>query len=124
MHTHTKRGDTMTVGERIRHQRENIGMSQEELAKKLGYKDRSSVSKIEKESDMNITLEMVQKFADVLRCSPAYLMGWLDDSNNSEYSNIFPQTEREKTFVEQYSQLDANQQKLVDNLIETFLSKK
>ena len=124
MHTHTKRGDTMTVGERIRHQRENIGMSQEELAKKLGYKDRSSVSKIEKESDMNITLEMVQKFAYVLRCSPAYLMGWLDDSNNSEYSNIFPQTEREKTFVEQYSQLDANQQKLVDNLIETFLSKK
>ena len=34
--------------ERIRRRREELGLSQDELAKKLGYKSRSSINKIEK----------------------------------------------------------------------------
>ena len=36
------------VYKRIRQRREELGLSQDELAKKLGYKSRSSINKIEK----------------------------------------------------------------------------
>ena len=106
----------MTVGERIRQQREYVGMSQEELAKKMGYKDRSSISRIEKDSDKNITLEIVQKAADILGCSPLKLMGWETGTQNEA-------KEHEKHFVALYSCLDENQQKLVDSMLETLASK-
>lgn len=37
----------MTIGERIKLRREELQMTQEELAQKLGYKSRSSINKIE-----------------------------------------------------------------------------
>ena len=37
----------MELYKRIRKRREELGMSQEELAKKMGYKSRSSINKIE-----------------------------------------------------------------------------
>ena len=37
----------MEIGERIKKRREELGMSQEELAQKAGYKSRSSINKIE-----------------------------------------------------------------------------
>ncbi|MCF0106212.1 MAG: helix-turn-helix transcriptional regulator, partial [Holdemanella sp.] len=35
------------IGERIRKRREELGMSQEELAELMGYKNRSTIAKIE-----------------------------------------------------------------------------
>ena len=37
----------MEIGDRIRKKREELGMSQEELAQKIGYRSRSSINKIE-----------------------------------------------------------------------------
>ena len=37
----------MNLYQRIKERRESLGMSQEELAKKLGYKSRSTINKIE-----------------------------------------------------------------------------
>lgn len=65
----------MTVADRIRARREELKMSQEELAKKLGCKDKSSVSKIEKSGD-NITLKNISRFANALNVTTNYLMGW------------------------------------------------
>lgn len=65
----------MTVGERIRAARENQGLSQEDLAKKLGLKDKSSVCKIEKSGD-NISTKSIKKYASVLSIKPSELMGW------------------------------------------------
>ena len=38
----------MKLYERIKKRREELGMSQDELAQKLGYKSRSTIAKIEK----------------------------------------------------------------------------
>lgn len=76
----------MTVGERIKIVRESAQMSQDELAKRLGYKDRSSISKIEKAPDDNIAMVLVRKIADILNCSPMYLMGW-DEQEDEYYLN-------------------------------------
>ena len=37
----------MTIGERIKERREALGMTQQELADRLGYKSRSTINKIE-----------------------------------------------------------------------------
>ena len=67
----------MTVGERIRQIRESKGISQEELAKILGLKDKSSVCKIEKAGD-DISTKSIKKYATALGVSVAELMGWKD----------------------------------------------
>lgn len=65
----------MTVGERIKRTRLELGMSQEELAKRMNYSGKSSVCKAETYGD-NITTAKVQRFADALGVSFDYLMGW------------------------------------------------
>ena len=39
----------MDIGERIKLRREELNLSQDELAKKVGYKSRSSINKIEQD---------------------------------------------------------------------------
>lgn len=108
----------MTTADRIKFAREKIGMSQEELAKKLGLKSRSSIARIEKSGD-DVTLKDVERLSDILGCSIPYLMGWEDEENSSEQEL----TTKEKRFIEAYSQLSEEQQGLVDNLMRTWLSK-
>lgn len=57
------------IGKRIRARRIELNMTQEELAKKLGYKSRSTINKIE--SDINdVSQSKLVKIAEVLGCSP------------------------------------------------------
>lgn len=63
------------IGKRIREKRESIGMTQEELAAKLGYKNKSSIAKIEIGAN-DIVQSKVVEFAKALDTTVAYLMGW------------------------------------------------
>lgn len=63
------------IGKRIREKREAIGMTQEELASKLGYKNKSSIAKIETGAN-DIVQSKVIEFANVLNTTVSYLMGW------------------------------------------------
>ena len=106
----------MTVADKIKELREKAGLSQEELAHKMGLKSRSSITRIEKSGD-NVSLKDVERFSDYFGCSPLYLMGWDNDSLNEEL-------EREQRCIDLYSRLDEEQQKLVQNMMQAFLSKK
>ena len=59
---------------RIKDLRKEHGLTQAELANKLGY-DRSSISKIEK-GLVDLSVDKVKEFAKILQCTPEYLMGW------------------------------------------------
>lgn len=63
---------------RVKELREKLGMTQEELARKLGYRSKSSVAHIENGRD--IPRAMVEKLAKILKTTPQYLMGWENDS--------------------------------------------
>lgn len=65
----------MTVGERIRKRRIELNLSQEELAKRMGYSGKSSICKAETWGN-EITTMKVKKFADALDVSFEYLMGY------------------------------------------------
>lgn len=66
----------MTIGDRVKMLRIQKDMTQLELAKKLGYKSKSSVAHIENGRD--IPRAMVVTLADALDTTPAFLMGWED----------------------------------------------
>ena len=71
------------VAENIKNRREALGLSQTELAEKMGLKDKSSVSKIESEK-FPITLKTVERVAEALNCSELSLMGW-DEAPEETY---------------------------------------
>lgn len=65
----------LEIYKRIRTRREDLGISQEELAKRLGYRSRSSINKIEK-GENDIPQSKIVAFAQALQTTPEYLMGW------------------------------------------------
>lgn len=84
----------MSLGQNIRLYREKLGMTQEELAKKLGYKDRSTIAKIE--NDVNdITQSKIVAIATALQTTAAALMGW-EHQSVPDISNIIPMPEMRK----------------------------
>lgn len=64
-----------TVGARIRERREATGLSQAELAARLGYESRSSVNKIES-GERGLPASAIKPMADALGITPMELMGW------------------------------------------------
>lgn len=66
---------TTGLGQRIKQKRKELGLSQEELANRLGLKSKSTICKIERGDD-NLTTSSIRQYADALNCTPSYLMGW------------------------------------------------
>ena len=64
----------MSLGENIRAARERLNMTQDELAKKLGYKSRSSINKIES-GENDIPQSKVIDFAKALDVTVMDLLG-------------------------------------------------
>lgn len=69
----------MTLGDRIRLRREELRMSQEELATRLGYKSRSTIAKIES-GENDLTQSKIVAFAEALSTTARWLLDY-DDSD-------------------------------------------
>ena len=65
---------------RIRLRRKELGWTQTEFAQRIGVESKSAVSRLEN-GKYSYTADQVQKYADVLGVTPAYLMGWNDNVN-------------------------------------------
>lgn len=63
----------MHIGDRIRSRREELGMSQQELAKRAGYSTRSAIAKIEK-GVSDITSSKLIEIANALQTTVSYLV--------------------------------------------------
>lgn len=63
------------IGEKIKRKRLEKKWTQEELATRMGYKTKSTITKIENGTN-DVSQKKVVKFAEVLGVSVAYLMGW------------------------------------------------
>lgn len=68
----------MTIGKRIQIRREELGLTQEELAHRIGYKSKSSINKIELDIQQ-LTQSKIKQIADALHTTPAYIMGWEEE---------------------------------------------
>ena len=61
------------IGDKIKKRREELGISQEELAKRMGYKSRSSINKIELNLS-DVPQKKIIDFAKALDTTISYLM--------------------------------------------------
>ena len=65
----------MTIGERILNLRKDNRMSQDELAQQIGI-SRQTMCRYETGAIEAIPSDKIEKLADILGTTPAYLMGW------------------------------------------------
>lgn len=80
--------DNKKIGRRIKQAREALGMTQAELARRMGYSARSTINRIENGSQA-FPMKKLDKFAQVLDATPASLAGFtaadIPDGLNKEY---------------------------------------
>lgn len=75
-----------TIGARIRKSREDLHLTQRELAAKAGYKSHTTLARIEN-GEVDLPQSRLKKFAEILGVSISYLMGWDDDQDEDLASN-------------------------------------
>ena len=109
-----------TVGENILRMRKHLGLTQEELAKRMGYKSKSTINKIELGIN-DIPQSKIVQFAEVLGTTPAHLMGW----NEEDQMNISPVehelSEGEKMLLDLFRKVPEDKQQLVLQMIRAAL---
>ena len=82
----------MNVGQRIKECRIKMGITVDELAVKL-HKNRATVYRYEKGDIENLPITILEPIAKALETSPAFLMGWTEDSRP------FPEEHPAKTLL-------------------------
>ena len=65
----------MKLSEKIVELRKARGMTQEELARRAGFRNKASIAKIES-GVQGVPYDKAQPIADALGVSPGHIMGW------------------------------------------------
>lgn len=101
----------------IKERRLELGMSQEELAKKVGYTSRSTIARIE-HGEINLPQSKVVDIAKALRVTPSFLYGWEDNVKVDEDGDLtLPElTAAQEDFIEHYFEMIPRQQELFERL--------
>lgn len=103
----------MTLGERIKKMRSDAGLTQEELAKEIGYSTKTSISKIENDV-LDINQSTIVALARALKTTPCVLLGWSEAEAEKKLPIL---TEHEITLVLAY-RAHPSEQKAVDRILE------
>lgn len=109
------------IGANIMRRRKEMGLTQEELASKLGYKSKSTINKIELGIN-DIPQSKVVKFAEALETTPAQIMGWEEQIQKDPVGTAERHIEilMDEDFVdlfEDYKKLNKKERKVVADLI-------
>ena len=70
----------MTFGERLKKLRDDYNLTLEEVGSYIGVK-RQTVCKYENGTITNVPSDKIEAIARLFSVSPAYLLGWTDDSD-------------------------------------------
>lgn len=77
----------MTVGDRIKTEREKKGFTQVELARKAKI-SKQTLYKYETNIVTNIPSDKIEKLSEILQISPCYLMGWSEREENKKNRDV------------------------------------
>ena len=74
------------IGKNIRRRRIELGLSQEELAERCGFKSKSSINKMESGAQ-GLPQSKIVAVAKALETTPGYIMGWegVEENQQQEY---------------------------------------
>jgi transcriptional regulator with XRE-family HTH domain len=110
----------------IRERRKQLGLTQQELATKVGYTDRSTIAKIEA-GKIDIPQSTIVALAKALECSPGDLMGIHEERIEFNLPNLVNAVDklgnarRLTAYVEAYAKLNDLNKSIVDNLTNSLL---
>lgn len=111
----------MSIGQKIKHRRTELGWSQRDLATKMGYNNNSTIARIEN-GQVDIPQSRIVKFSEVLGVSIAYLMGWeeeikKDPKGTAERHFEILMDEDFTGMFDDFRNLDLNQKRLIRDLV-------
>ena len=101
----------MELSDRVKFKRLELNMSQDELARRMGYKSRSSINKIE--MGRPVTQKIIVKLAAALNVTPAYLMGWEPDPSSQQPGSPSPEDPVTAEILNAVRSMPADQQQQV-----------
>ena len=112
----------MDLAEKVRNRRIELGMSQEELARRMGYSSRSSINKIE--NGRPCSQKIIARLAESLDVGIAYLMGWdeqiqSDPIGTAERHIEMIMDEDLSEIFEDFKKLDTKKRKIVKDLVKS-----
>jgi len=94
----------MAIGDRIRKRREELGLTQQQLADRLGYKSKATINKIE--AGINgISQRRIVDFAHALNTTIEYLME-MDDVEETQQHKYYFNDETAKVAQEIFDSSD------------------
>ena len=108
----------LTLYTNIKKIRKELHMTQDELAKRTGYTNRSSIAKIEQGS-VDLSQTKIQLFAEALGVTSSELMG--DDHlvpSNAEFHAAILKDANLLEIIRKYTLLPEDKKVLVENLID------
>lgn len=85
----------MNIGDRVKERRMELGLSVEEVAKRIN-KNRATVYRYESKDIEKMPITILEPLARVLHTTPAYLMGWTEEKtiplsvDVTKFDNIQP----------------------------------
>lgn len=112
--------DTGGYGKRIKARRTELGMTQGELAKKIGYTSRSSINKIELDG-RGLPQTKIVAIAKALNTTPAYIMGWEDEIDIDKLADLTNKLRYDvetQEMLEKYFELSEDKKVYIRNTIE------
>jgi len=74
----------MNINEKIKARREELKLTIEDVARALNV-NKSTISRYESENIKKMPIDFIKPLSEVLKCSPAYLMGWTDEDSENIY---------------------------------------
>ena len=95
------------IGKNIMEARKRAGLTQEELAARVGYKTKSAINKIEL-GVRDLPQKKIVQFAEALGTSPAALMGWVSEEThkkNDAIVSVIQKLRSDPKFLEVVSEL-------------------
>lgn len=78
--------EEMTIYERIKNRRKQLGISVDDVADALGV-SRATIYRYESAEIEKVPASIIDKLAAVLQTTPAYLMTWTDDPSMRYYED-------------------------------------
>lgn len=105
----------MGIGEKIKKRRMELGLSQRELAKKMGYSDNSTLARIE-QGKVDVYQNKIVEFSEVLGVSIAYLMDWEEETPEKIQLN-----EGEEMLLDLFRRVPVESQRMVLDMIKIVL---
>lgn len=109
----------MTIGERIRYRRKQLGLSADDLAAKLN-KNRATIYRYESDEIEKLPASVLESLALALDVTPAYLMGWED--NDTDLVNNKQLTPTQKEFIELLDAMPEDKQQMLLQMIKALVA--